>query len=82
MADMSRNGAYAQYIAVRAAHVAPAPQRLPLAHAAGVPLAALTAWTALFDAAQVEAGQSVLIHAGRAASGCSPSSSRGGPAHV
>ena len=64
MADMSRNGAYAQYIAVRAAHVAPAPQRLPLAHAAGVPLAALTAWTALFDAAQVEAGQSVLIHAG------------------
>ncbi|HSV35014.1 MAG TPA: NADP-dependent oxidoreductase [Ramlibacter sp.] len=63
MADMSRDGAYAQYIAVRAAHVAPAPARLPLEHAAGVPLAALTAWNALFDAGQLKAGQTVLVHA-------------------
>lgn len=64
MADMGRNGAYAEYIAVRAAHVARAPSRVPLEHAAGVPLAALTAWSALFDIAQLQAGQSVLIHAG------------------
>jgi NADPH:quinone reductase-like Zn-dependent oxidoreductase len=64
MADMRRDGAYAQYIAVQAGHVAHAPSRLPLEHAAGVPLAALTAWQALFDIAQVRAGQSVLVHAG------------------
>jgi NADPH:quinone reductase-like Zn-dependent oxidoreductase len=64
MADMSRDGAYAEYIAVRADALAPAPHSLPLAHAAGVPLAALTAWQALFDVAEVRAGQSVLIHAG------------------
>ena len=64
MADMSRDGAYAEYIAVRANQVARAPASLPLEHAAGVPLAALTAWQALFDMADLQAGQSVLIHAG------------------
>ena len=64
MADMGRNGAYAEYIAVRAIDVAHAPSRVPLEHAAGVPLAALTAWCALFDIAQLQAGQSVLVHAG------------------
>ncbi|HSV45230.1 MAG TPA: NADP-dependent oxidoreductase, partial [Ramlibacter sp.] len=64
LADMDSNGAYAQFIAVRADAVAHAPRRLPLAHAAGVPLAALTAWQALFDVAGVQAGQTVLVHAG------------------
>jgi NADPH:quinone reductase-like Zn-dependent oxidoreductase len=64
MADMSRNGAYAEYIALRASDLARAPARLPLEHAAGVPLAALTAWKALFDIAELRAGQSVLVHAG------------------
>jgi NADPH:quinone reductase-like Zn-dependent oxidoreductase len=32
-------------------------------HASAIPLAALTAWQTLFDAAQLEAGQTVLIHA-------------------
>ena len=64
MADMGRDGAYAQYVAVQAGHVARAPSRLSLEHAAGVPLAALTAWQALFDIAELRAGQSVLVHAG------------------
>ncbi|HEU4778565.1 MAG TPA: NADP-dependent oxidoreductase [Steroidobacteraceae bacterium] len=64
MADMNRNGAYAEYVAVRAANVAHAPTRIPLEHAAGVPLAALTAWSALFDIANLQSGQTVLIHAG------------------
>jgi NADPH:quinone reductase-like Zn-dependent oxidoreductase len=63
MADMSRNGAYAEFIAVRAEYLAPAPTALPLEHAAGVPLAALTAWKALFDVGQLQPGQSVLVHA-------------------
>jgi len=64
MSDMRRNGAYAEYIAVRASEVAPAPATLPFERAAGVPLAALTAWKALSDEAGLRQGQSVLIHAG------------------
>jgi NADPH:quinone reductase-like Zn-dependent oxidoreductase len=63
MADMSRDGAYAEHMAVRASEVAGAPRTLPLEQAAGVPLAALTAWKALFDDGKLESGQTVLIHA-------------------
>jgi NADPH:quinone reductase-like Zn-dependent oxidoreductase len=49
---------------VRDEHVAFAPRKIPLEQAAGVPLAALTAWTALFDSGGLRAGQTVLVHAG------------------
>ncbi|MEO7557692.1 MAG: NADP-dependent oxidoreductase [Gammaproteobacteria bacterium] len=62
--DIARDGAYAEYIAVRAAELALKPRSLDFIHAAAVPLAALTAWQSLFDAAGLRAGQSVLIHAG------------------
>lgn len=62
--DMSRDGAYAEYITVRASEIALKPQSLDFVHAAAVPLAALTAWQSLFDTAHLSAGQSVLIHAG------------------
>lgn len=61
--DISRNGAYAEYIAVRASEVAHKPQSLDHVHAAAVPLAGLTAWQALFDAAKLASGQRVMIHA-------------------
>ena len=35
---------------------------ISLAHCAAAPLAALTAWQALFDLGQLQSGQSVLIH--------------------
>ena len=60
--DISRNGAYAEYIAVRESEVALKPKSLDHAHAAAIPLAALTAWQALFYAAKLAAGQTVLIH--------------------
>jgi NADPH:quinone reductase-like Zn-dependent oxidoreductase len=41
---------------------APKPQSLNFEQAAAVPLAGLTAWQALFDHAQVEKGERVLIH--------------------
>ena len=63
MCEMGRDGAYAEFVAIRATHVAPAPKSLPLTAAAGVPLAALTAWQALFDLGQLASDQSVLIHA-------------------
>ena len=62
--DASRDGAYADYIVVRESEVALKPKSLHHVRAAAVPLATLTAWQALFDAAQLEPGQRVLIHAG------------------
>src|SRR5207237_7389854 len=40
------------------------PKSLTYIEAAAVPLAALTAWQALIDAAQLQTGQTVLIHGG------------------
>ena len=56
-------GAYAEYVCVPSADLAPKPRTLDHVHAAAVPLAALTAWQALFDNAALSAGQTVLVHA-------------------
>jgi NADPH:quinone reductase-like Zn-dependent oxidoreductase len=61
--DIERDGSYAEYIAVKASDAAHKPATLDHDHAAAVPLAALMAWQALVDAAQLQAGQRVLIHA-------------------
>lgn len=61
--NLARNGAYAEYVAVKATEVAYKPDSLDHVQAAAVPLAALTAWQALFDLAELSAGQKVLIHA-------------------
>jgi NADPH:quinone reductase-like Zn-dependent oxidoreductase len=61
--DIGRNGAYAEYIVVRQSEVALKPKTLDHIHAAAIPLASLTAWQSLFDAAGLEQGQTVLIHA-------------------
>ena len=55
-------GAFAEYVAVKAAEAAPKPARLSHPEAAAVPLAALTAWQGLFDHGGLQAGQRVLIH--------------------
>src|SRR5882724_6171408 len=62
--DVSRDGAYAEYVVVRESELALKPKSLHHVHAAAVPLAALTAWQALLDTAQLQPGQRVLIHAG------------------
>jgi NADPH:quinone reductase-like Zn-dependent oxidoreductase len=62
--DVSRDGAYAEYIVVRESELALKPKSLHHVRAAAVPLAALTAWQALFDAGQLVSGQRVLIHGG------------------
>ena len=60
----SRDGAYAEYIVVEESELALKPKSLHHVHAAAVPLAALTAGQALFDAGQLVSGQRVLIHGG------------------
>lgn len=57
-------GGYAEYVAVSAELVVPKPPRLSYAQAAAVPLAALTAYQALFVEGRITAGQRILIHGG------------------
>ncbi|MFD7584477.1 NADP-dependent oxidoreductase [Kitasatospora sp. NPDC059811] len=55
--------AYAEYVTAPARQFARKPATLDHVHAAAVPLAALTAWQAVVDTAQVRAGQRVLVTA-------------------
>jgi NADPH:quinone reductase-like Zn-dependent oxidoreductase len=56
-------GTYAEYVTSPARHLVRKPRSLTHVQAAALPLAALTAWQALVDVAEVRPGQRVLIHA-------------------
>ncbi|MFD5766881.1 NADP-dependent oxidoreductase [Streptomyces sp. NPDC127049] len=56
-------GGYAEYVVAPARHLAPKPASLTHVEAAALPLAALTAWQALVDTADVRPGERVLVHA-------------------
>lgn len=58
----SHSGGYAQFAIAKENEVAKKPTSLDYVQAAAVPLAAITAWQALFDHGQLQAGQRVLIH--------------------
>jgi NADPH:quinone reductase-like Zn-dependent oxidoreductase len=64
LCDFSRDGAAAEYVAVRASNLAPKPRNLSHTHTAAVPLSALTAWQAIFHHGGVTAGARVLVHGG------------------
>jgi len=57
-----RDGAEAEYTLALPNELAPKPHLLDFVQAAAVPLSALTAWQALFDHANLIAGQTILIH--------------------
>jgi NADPH:quinone reductase-like Zn-dependent oxidoreductase len=61
-AMIGADGGYAEYALVKADYVVRVPVQLDLTHAAAVPLAAHTAWQALFDHGRLQAGEKVLIH--------------------
>ncbi|HEX4791542.1 MAG TPA: NADP-dependent oxidoreductase [Actinospica sp.] len=56
-------GGYAEYVAAPSRHFVPKPAALSFEEAAGLPLAALTAWQGLFDTAKLRSGRRVLVHA-------------------
>jgi NADPH:quinone reductase-like Zn-dependent oxidoreductase len=60
--DFDQDGSHAEYTIARPAELALKPASLTHVQAAAVPVAALTAWQALFDHAHLTAGQTVLIH--------------------
>lgn len=65
MAQFPRQGGtYAEYVSVPAMSLARKPKSLSHVEAAGVPLAALTAWGMVVELGKAHEGQRVLIHAG------------------
>ncbi len=59
---MTAPGAAAEFVAAPADVLVPAPGNVPLADAAAIPVAALTAWQALFELGELTSGQRVLVN--------------------
>jgi len=57
-------GGYAEYVAVPAGQIMPIPARVSLHDAAGLPEVACTVWSNLVLTANLQAGQTLLIHGG------------------
>ncbi|GAB3725058.1 NADP-dependent oxidoreductase [Spirosoma lituiforme] len=55
------DGSYAEYCTAKATQFAMKPRNISFIEAAGVPLAALTAWTGMFHCGKLQAGQRILI---------------------
>jgi NADPH:quinone reductase-like Zn-dependent oxidoreductase len=55
-------GAYAEYVTAPSRQLAHAPRTISPSEASALPLAALTAWQALVETAEVSEGQTVLVH--------------------
>jgi NADPH:quinone reductase-like Zn-dependent oxidoreductase len=60
---VQRDGTYAEYVSRPAAHIALKPRSMTMVQAGALPLAAITAYIALFEAAGLQRDQSVLVHA-------------------
>ncbi len=55
------SGGYAEYALAGVDTIAPKPESLDFENAASIPIAALTAWQAIFDVANLRSGQRILI---------------------
>jgi len=62
-------GTYAEFAVVPAAQLARVPDAVDFATAAALPLVAITAWESLYERADVQAGEHVLIHGGAGGTG-------------
>lgn len=60
----TEGGAFAEFALVPEDQLVRIPEGIDFEQAAGMPTAAATAWQALFETAELTAGQTVLIHAG------------------
>lgn len=56
-------GAYAEYVLTTPQYISHKPKNLSHTEASVIPLAALTAWQAMFDTANLQPEQKILIHA-------------------
>ncbi|MFC0505215.1 NADP-dependent oxidoreductase [Micromonospora costi] len=76
-------GTAAEYVTAAADTLVAAPTAIPLAHAAAIPIAGLTAWQAVFEHARITSGQRVLVNgAGGGVGGFAVQLARHAGAHV
>lgn len=61
--EWQKQGAFAEYVTTKAQYITKKPRNLSFTEAAAVPLAALTAWQALFVHAALQPGETIVIHA-------------------
>jgi len=59
--SLQRNGGYAEYTIAKTDEIAPKPENLDFENAAAVAVGALTSWQAIFDTANLQSGQRILI---------------------
>ena len=59
--SLERNGGYADYTIAKSDEIAPKPESLDFENAAAVAVGALTSWQAIFDTANLQARQRILI---------------------
>jgi len=59
--SLQRNGGYATYTITKPDEIAPKPESLDFDNAAAVAVGALTSWQAIFDSANLQDGQRILI---------------------
>lgn len=77
------DGASAEYVVASADILASAPTSHPLADAAAIPVVGLTAWQALFEHADLQSGQRILVNgAGGAVGGFAVQLAKAAGAHV
>lgn len=61
LADWTRDGTLAEYVAVEARNLAPLPADVGFVTGASLPISGLTAWQGLFQHGGLQAGQTVLV---------------------
>jgi NADPH:quinone reductase-like Zn-dependent oxidoreductase len=59
--SLERNGGYAEYTIAKSDEIASKPESFDFENAAAVAVGALTSWQAIFDTANLQAGQRILI---------------------
>src|SRR5688500_19263156 len=69
LADWTRDGTLAEYVAIEARNLAPLPGDVDFTVGASLPISGLTAWQGLFQHGRLQAGQSVLAHGAAGAVG-------------
>lgn len=62
--SLTRNGGYAEFAIAKESEIVQKPQNIDFENAAAIGIAALTAWQAIFDTANLTSGQKILIHGG------------------
>ncbi len=59
---IAKHGGYAEYVVAKESEIVKKPQDIDFKNAAAIPVGTLTAWQAIFDAANLTGGQKILIH--------------------